>query len=407
MTKHRFAEIFLVNFRLCLNEIASNKLRSFITSLGIFLGIAAVLIDMSMIRAMADDLNTQMQRMGGIDIVTINAKVPVDNAQRLQFSPSPGLTTDDGRILVGTIPGIKDFINKKDLEWQTIIANGKNAGGKVISVDHNFLHLYKYKIGAGRAFEERDFAGKVPVCIIGSGIAEELFDKKESAIGKTVMLWLRPFICIGLIETASNYDERNREMLFPVNIYHDKISAAGTVTELLLLVNNPKDIPKLKPAIENTLLSLHRGAHDFEISNNQDKFKEMKSAAAGMQIILISVAGISLLVGGISIMNIMFATIGDRIREIGIRKALGAQNSDLLMQFLIEAVLLCCVGGIPGMLLGATITLIPKGTFPFDPMLSMFDYFLAFFVAVGVGLLSGLFPAIKAAKMQPVEALRY
>jgi ABC-type antimicrobial peptide transport system permease subunit len=155
------------------------------------------------------------------------------------------------------------------------------------------------------------------------------------------------------------------------------------------------------------MFALHRGIEDFEVEINLDKIKEMQTAALGMKAVLWSIAVISLLVGGISIMNIMFATIGDRIREIGIRKALGARDDDIFAQFLIEAVTVCFLGSIPGMLLGASITLMPEGIFPFDPTLTGTDYTVAVVFTLVAGILSGLFPALRAAKLLPVDALRF
>ncbi|MBD3316562.1 MAG: FtsX-like permease family protein, partial [Chitinivibrionales bacterium] len=151
----------------------------------------------------------------------------------------------------------------------------------------------------------------------------------------------------------------------------------------------------------------HRGVEDFKIDASYDKIKEMEAASRGMKVILWSIAAISLIVGGVSIANIMFATIGDRIREIGVRKALGARSHDLFVQFMIESVLVCLVGGAPGMLLGGLVTLAPKETFPIVPALTIGDYAAALGFTVAAGLSSGLFPALRAATMQPVEALRY
>jgi putative ABC transport system permease protein len=152
---------------------------------------------------------------------------------------------------------------------------------------------------------------------------------------------------------------------------------------------------------------LHRGVVDFSVETNVEKLKDMEATNAGIQVVLAAIALISLCVGSISIMNTMFGTIGDRIREIGLRKALGARRRDLFTQFLIEAVLLSAVGGVPGILLGAAFTLFPAGTFPFEPALTALDYTITILFIVVAGLSSGVFPALKAANMEPVDALRY
>jgi ABC-type antimicrobial peptide transport system permease subunit len=166
-------------------------------------------------------------------------------------------------------------------------------------------------------------------------------------------------------------------------------------------------IEQAKKEITNQMRILHRGVEDFELEVNQDKINEMKNASLGMKILLSAIAVISLVAGGVSIMNIMFATIEDRIREIGVRKALGARKADIFMQFIIEAVLISFVGGFLGMFLGSVITFLPESVFPIKPFLNLSDYLIALGFTLLAGVASGLFPALKAAKMQPVEALRY
>jgi putative ABC transport system permease protein len=213
---------------------------------------------------------------------------------------------------------------------------------------------------------------------------------------------------VGVLDTEGMHGRRTMECLFPYSLYTTKVAHPNhEVEEVALLLESVAYVDRAKRELYRAIKTEHRGVEDFEIDAGYDKIKEMEIASRGMKVILWSIAAISLLVGGVSIANIMFATIGDRIREIGIRKALGAKSHDLFVQFVIEAVLVCLVGGGPGMLLGGAVTFIPEGTFPFEPALTVADYAAALTFTIAAGLFSGLFPALRAARMQPVEALRY
>ncbi|MFP4417235.1 MAG: ABC transporter permease [Fibrobacterota bacterium] len=396
------------NVRLCILEIVSNKARAFITSLGIFLGVASLLVNLAFVRAMEENLLENMERIGGLNIITAKMIEPITREEKVMFQRSPGLTVGDGQILEREIPEIVGVVKQHDFHWERFSSEGKQTGGILKAVDENFFSVYNYSVGSGRTLTPMDLQQKAQVCVVGPRLVERLYENGGDPLGKKLTVNSLTLTIVGVLSSEGMRSRRDMECLFPYSVYQEKIGGIGrAVEELALLVDGSGDIDQVRTRVANRLVALHRGVRDTEIETNADKIQEMKSAQAGIQILLWSIALISLLVGGISIMNIMFATIGDRIREIGIRKALGAQKLDIFMQFIIEAILVCAVGGIPGMLLGALITLAPQGTFPFVPQLTVADYSLAFGFTVMSGFLSGLFPALKAAEMQPVEALRY
>jgi macrolide transport system ATP-binding/permease protein len=235
-----------------------------------------------------------------------------------------------------------------------------------------------------------------------------LFGENQSALGKNILVENIPLIVIGIIHTENERNQRSRECLFPYSIFASRISNASRNLDEISFVLEKSDFARHAISELNVRFQAsHRGIKDFEIEANIDKIKEMESASFGLKIVFFSIAAISLIVGGISITNIMFATIGDRIREIGIRKALGAKKYDIFTQFLIEAILVCFIGGLPGLILGTSVTFIPEGELPYIPRLVPADYLMTIFFTLGAGIFSGLFPALRAAKMQPVEALAY
>jgi putative ABC transport system permease protein len=408
MNARRAAALFLVNLNLCLLEVFSNKTRSFITAFGIFLGIAALLVNVAFIRAMDDDLKRNMGTIGGLRIITVTANEPSTPKEKQEYQRSPGLTPDQGERLAAQSPFIESFLAQREIGWSRVRAMGKRGGALVKAVGPRHLELYNYKIERGRPLSAEDHGKKRFVCLVGGQVAERLFGKGVDPIGQEISIRRYQFEIVGLIKTETIFKQQSRELLFPYSVYASKVASRFTPqSELTFLLKRTDLALEAQADLHTRLLGMHRGVEDFTVEVNQDKINEMKTASLGVKALLGAIALISLLVGGVSIMNIMFATIEDRIREIGIRKALGAKRSDIFTQFVIEAVLLSALGGLPGMLIGALVTLAPEGMFPYNPRLGGGDYALAIIFTVVVGLIAGTFPSVRAADMQPVEALRY
>ncbi len=408
MNPARLFAVFKVNLGLSFREVAGNRLRSFITSLGIFLGVASLLVNLSFIRALDDDVRQSMERVGGLDVLVIKTKEPITPEERIRFKHAPELTFDQVSGLLDRLPNLKSVIRMESPGWRRVTSSGKSSGARVYGVDLSYLSAYNYEIELGRSFTDEDMELVRPVCIIGKRLAERLFGETGDPLGNDVVLESTPFTVIGTIHTSGMHNRRSMEMLFPYSVYRQKFGGVtGGVEEVSVVVKDTRQVDVTARKLVRNMTALHRGVENVEVEISKDKIKEMRTAQMGMQILLWSIALISLLVGGVSVMNIMFATIGDRIREIGLRKALGARRSDIFMQFIIESTLLCFVGGLPGMLLGAAITLAPENMFPMIPRLTVPDYALGVAFIVFSGLMSGMVPAFKAARMEPVTALRY
>jgi ABC-type antimicrobial peptide transport system permease subunit len=404
----RLLRLLSVNTQLCFIEIFSNKTRSLITSFGIFLGAVSLLANIAFIRAIDNDIKEKMTVIGGLNILTVKQKPAENSAEKRRFNKSPGLKPSDADNLQKSFSFVRAYLRHYELPWGPVSANGKSTRASLNAVDRQYLRAYKIEAAFMPPFSVKNLDQCEPVCIIGKRIGSRLFGDNIPVIGKSIMINKITFRIIGQIETGDQFSWRGWQVFLPYEYYRKKFMSSQTNPESfeIELVNSSYE-KEARAAFTAKLLEWHRGVEDFVVESNADKIREMKSASSGMKVILVCIAVIALFVGGISIMNIMFAAIGDRIREIGVRKALGANNRDVLVQFVIESIILCLVGGIPGLALGASVTMFPKGMFPFNPQLLTEDYIVAISFIVVTGIGSGLAPAIKAASLRPADALRF
>jgi putative ABC transport system permease protein len=404
----RAVHLIYLNFRLCVTDIWSNRLRTVITSFGIFLGVASYLVNVAFIRGIDNDIKSNLEEIGGLKIITIKNKKSATESEAIIFGNSTGIHLKEIEDISRTLPYISSVLPKEELDWSLSKANGKNAYVKPIAINNDYFRVYNYQVQKGRLFTINEYNENQSVCLIGSRTVKKLFSSETSAIGQSITLLNHSFTIVGIIKSESQYSWKAVQFLLPYTLYKKYLTAnKSELEEVAVELKSSDFVAKARFEFSSILKQRHRGIQDFEIESNQSKIKEMRSASKGITILLGSISIITLLIGGISIMNIMFAAIGDRIREIGIRKALGAKKTDIFMQFIIEAIVVSFVGGLPGLILGASVILFPKGIFPYNPALTAPDFCLAIFFTLTAGILSGLSPALRASTMLPVEALRY
>lgn len=327
MNIERVARLLTVNLRLCLLEIASNPTRSIISALGIFLGTASLLVNIAFIRAMKDSVNTEMDRMGGLTIINITAREAETDEEKLNYRRSPGLLLSDGDAVVERVPQVEMVLLQNEVGWRRFNGGGRESGAvlKAVGSDHMDVYNYAVTLGTGLTAEHHDRRERV--CILGPDIATRLFGSEQAALGQTVNTMGRLSMrVVGILETKDRFESRSREVLMPFNTYDIVMgSVSGRTGSVVLKVRSVDQIERAKVNIEAVMRTLHRGVMDFEVATNVEKLKDMQETNRGIQVVLAAIAFISLCVGTISIMNTMFGTIGDRIREIGLRKALGAR----------------------------------------------------------------------------------
>jgi putative ABC transport system permease protein len=394
--------------KLCFMEILSNKTRSLITSFGILLGVASLLAMLSFVRAMDKDLQENLVKMGGLNILTVeNLKAETAEEQQL-FRRSPKLQYQQLVQMRQRVPAITDILPQESRRAGDIRSNGRSARARTVAVGLRHFQVHQLETSQGRDFSEEDFRSQAKVCIVGPNVLEELYPDGGDPVGKTISF--NNIVCkiIGVVYTKDKHSREGHSIYYPFGLFQDYIGGPNAVLQNVQLeVVDMPHVEAAKLAVEEELLALHRGVKDFDVTTNEEKLAEFKQASMVTNLILLAIALISLVVGCINIMNIMFATIGDRIREIGIRKALGAKKMDIFAQFLIEAILLSCTGGFLGTFLGSIPSFLPKDVFPFEPYLTALDYAVVMGFSVIAGIAAGITPAFKAANLRPVEALQY
>ncbi|MBL8026504.1 MAG: ABC transporter permease [Fibrobacteres bacterium] len=402
----RFIALLMLNAKLCAVEISSNKRRTLITSFGIFLGMASLLVLLSFMRGMQKMVSEELVKMGGLSVISVKTIEPQDMEDRIVFQRSPGLTLEQLETVKSKIPEIDRILPKYD-EGMHVTSMGRESRAMVSALTPGHFTVFNYELATGRALNDDDMIRTLSVCVIGQRVVEQIF-KETDPIGGRITIKGRTFTVIGVLKTEDMWDWRARMVIFPYTVYERYFATSSSkLEEIALSVTDVSKLKEVKEALHRELLSEHRGVQDFDIVLNETKIKEQESTTFALNALIAVLSGLSLLIGGIGITNIMFATIGDRIREIGLRKALGARRGDLFLQFLLEAVIVTSVGAIPGIVVGSIPMLFLQDVLPIEPTLSQADYTLAIMFTIITGVAAGLFPAIKAAALNPVEALTH
>jgi len=405
---YRFVQQFKVSITLCLLELWSNRMRTVITSFGIFLGAVSYLVNVAFLRDIDDEMKRNMEEIGGLSILTIKKKAASTEEEKITFSASQGIQLSEIDTIAKKLTYIESTLPKIDLQWEMVKANGKYTYTKPIAASSEYLDAFNYKVEKGRTFTSNDFSSSINICLIGKKIVETLFGDDSNCIGKKVTIFSKEFTIVGIIETEDINSWKSIRFVFPYSLYIYRFGQKNKeIDEVSVKLVSSDFAEKAINDITRMLKQMHRGIMDFEIEANLTKLDELRAASSGIKILLSVISIITLCIGGISIMNIMFAALGDRIREIGIRKAMGAHRVDLFLQFIIEAIIVSLVGGVPGILLGSSILFFPKGIFPYIPILTAQDFVVALCFTMICGIVAGFTPALRAANMQPVEALRY
>jgi putative ABC transport system permease protein len=435
---------YLLNFYVALESVMANKLRSILTALGIIFGVAAVIAMMAIGSGAQQEILEQIKLVGVNNIVITpiieqkegEVEEGPNNSTEKNFSP--GLNLLDARSIRELIPEVS-VISPEVVIETNIIKDGRRRSGKLVGVTNSYFSVANFSLGKGRLFNQSQLDRGTAVCVIGKGVASKFFSQ-ENPLGKRLKVgnhWLK---VIGVLEqryvSQKNISDLgirdyNMDVYAPLSTVLIRYENRSLVTEsdikralrgnddgnkavnyhqidrLLVQVNNTNSLNSVAEVIAKILRRRHYSTIDYEISIPELLLKQQQRTKSIFNFVLGAIAGISLLVGGIGIMNIMLASVMERIKEIGLRLSVGAKKLDIVSQFLMEAVMISVTGGVIGVILGMSIAIGVAAVAEIPTIISGLSILISFGVAATVGLIFGITPAKRAATQDPIVSLRH
>ena len=404
------------NFRLlqtvpsALAALRANKGRSILTTLGIIIGVAAVIAIVALGQGASASVSSQLQGLG-TNLLTIMPGSTRSGGVAGGAGTGITLKASDADA-IRDLPGLSGVSPVVSGSAQ-IIAGGQNWSTRVQAVSPEYLPINDWKIAAGTTFSSDDNASSNNVAVLGQTVAANLFPGGASAVGQLVRIRNVPFTVIGVLASkgSSGFGDQDDTVMIPFQTGQVRLFGATSINQIVLQVSDAAQIPTVTSEVTSLLRRRHQlattAADDFSIRNNADIISRVSSVSDTMTMLLGGVAAVSLVVGGIGIMNIMLVSVTERTREIGIRLAIGAQPGDVMMQFLVEAVVLSVLGGAIGILVGGSVALLLPLLAGWTTVLPWNAIALSFAVSAAIGMFFGIYPARKASQLDPIVALRY
>ncbi len=395
--------------------ILKNKVRSFLTMLGIIIGVAAVIIMIAISAGTEATIQEQITSLGSNLVFIQSAMVRMGPGQ----AASGGLVYDDAAAIQDGVDGVKSVVVEQQSSENVKAGDVLLEDVDILGTTVGFPSVRDMEVAEGRYFTEQENEQKKKVAILGATVAQELFGSASNAVGQYITVGNSKIAVIGVFKEkglVGNTDFDSRVYL-PIQVVFQKFTFnpfarfMGDSIRMIYVEVDPKaDQPSVITQIELLLVKRHKvtmDSMDFEVTTQEDIIKTRESTTAAFRSLLAWVAGVSLVVGGIGIMNIMLVSVTERTREIGIRQSVGATPADIRMQFLTEALLLSVVGGLLGMILGVSGSYLFGALSDMRTVIQPASILLAFGSAAVVGAFFGYYPASQASKLDPIEALRY
>ncbi len=404
------------SMKIALHSLAANKLRSGLTMLGIVIGVMSVIAMMSIGQGAQVAITNQINSIG-TNLLFIRPGSTNENGVRTAQGSAATLTMEDGQALVG-VPNVVAVAPEVDSFGQVAYL-GNNANGRIIGVTPDYQDALNANVADGEFVTSANVTARSAVVVLGSQIAQELFDTGEP-VGQSVRINGQTFRVVGVMQSkgGTGFLNQDTQIYVPITTAMSRLSRGGqfrggnSVSDINVKITDPSAQDGVVQNISAILDQRHHVAQDdFQIQSQQDILNTANQVTGILTIFLGGVAAISLIVGGIGIMNIMLVSVTERTREIGIRKAIGARRRDILAQFLTEAIVLSMSGGVIGVLLGALIARLISGlqlgSSTINTVVDPGSVLLAVLFSAGVGLFFGSYPANRAASLHPIDALRY
>lgn len=385
------------SFKLALKSILGSKFRSFLTMLGIIIGVAAVIVLVSIVDGFSKDMASSFESLG-TNLISVNIKGRGGDTK---------LSVDDIMEWADENSDVISYVSPTINVSATIKSGSTNLTSTVHGISEYYNKIKNYDIESGRFIEYVDIEKRQKVCVIGKYISNELFPTK-SPIGENIKINGDKYTVVGVLTMKQNAEEGGSDDLLMIPYTTaSRLSRMARVSNYSFSSESKDNVDEAKTRIENYLLSVFGSDNYYSVYNQADSLEQVNELSSKLTLILVGIAGISLLVGGIGIMNIMLVSVTERTKEIGIRKSLGGKRRDILLQFVIEAATTSALGGIIGIFLGWLASYFTGKLFDLTVVMSLPAIVIAFSVSVGIGIIFGYFPASKASKLNPIDALRY
>ncbi|MBF8249886.1 MAG: hypothetical protein HW400_487 [Candidatus Levybacteria bacterium] len=388
-----------------------NKMRTALAMLGIVIGIGSVITLVSLGQASSQSIQTQIQSLGA-NLLTISPGAQRSGGVREAAGSNTTLTLEDSNAIDSAHFASISKVSPEVSRRAQITAGRNNTNTQVIGVTPNYASVHSISMQSGSFITTQDVTGLKNVAVVGPQVVTDLFGGANPT-GQTIRINKIPFTIIGITVSKGGTGFSNQDdiIFIPIITAQKTIFGIDYVTSISMSAANPNSMTQAQNDAGYLLLARHKissvAQADFSIFSQADILGAASSVTGTFTALLAGIAAISLLVGGIGIMNIMLVTVIERTREIGLRKALGAKDGTVVTQFLVESIILTIVGGILGMILGIVLSLIISSFLSLPPAISISSILLAVGISGGIGILFGWYPARKAANMSPIEALRY
>ena len=396
------------------HAMGANRLRTFLTMLGMVIGVGAVVLMMAIGEGAQQSIKRSIDSMGSNLFVILSGSSSTSGS-RSASGNSSALNMNDATA-IGDLDDIGAFAPISVGNAQIIYA-GNNSNTPIVGTTPSYFSIRRWDVESGELFSDADVRSANRVALVGKTVVENLFGDDIDPIGKTIRIKNSPFLILGVLEgKGQSFDGRDQDdtIIVPITTAQRKLfgnQIPGSVRMIMAQAKSEKYMGVAEDGINDLIRQRHNirenTESDFSVRNLTAMAKTASDTAKTMSMLLGAIASISLLVGGIGIMNIMLVSVTERTREIGIRMAIGAREKDILLQFLLEACVISIVGCVIGVGLGLGGALLVKKMVGAEILISMQSIVLAFSVAASIGVFFGYYPASKAAKLHPIEALRY
>ena len=398
--------------RMALDSVREKKGRSFLTMLGIIIGVASVITMLAIGQGSKRSIQAQISEMGS-NMIMIHPGADVRGGVRQDASAMETLKLQDYEDIVDETRFVSAVSPSVNSSGQAIYG-ANNAPTTVYGISPDYLEIRRYKVEDGDMFTEQDIQTAAKVCVVGKTVVDNLFPDGSNPVGKVIRFQKLPFRIVGVLE-SKGYNSMGMDqddlILAPYTTIQKKVLAIthlqGITCSALKEEYTDQAIDEITEILRRNHKLKESDDDDFTIRSQQELSTMLTSTTDMMTVLLAAVAGISLLVGGIGIMNIMYVSVTERTREIGLRMSIGAKGIDILAQFLIESILISVTGGLIGVVFGVGAALVVNGVAHFPIYIQPWSVILSFAVCTVTGVFFGWYPAKKAAQLDPIEAIRY